>query len=100
MRTVSVSLDLNEKKHGAFTLLEDGEKMGEMVISIKDDLLTVYHTEVDSKAEGKGYAKILLAEMVKHAREQNLKVIPLCAFVHAQFKRHPEEYGDIWEQSS
>jgi predicted GNAT family acetyltransferase len=92
----TISLELNEKNHGAFILLEDGEKMGEMVISIKDDQLTVYHTEVDPKAEGKGYAKILLAEMVKHAREQNLKVIPLCAFVLAQFKRHPEEYNDIW----
>jgi predicted GNAT family acetyltransferase len=94
----TVTLDLNEKNHGAFNLLADGEKMGEMVISIKDDLLTVYHTEVDPKAEGKGYAKILLAAMVKHARDHQLKVLPLCQFVLAQFKRHPDEYGDIWRK--
>jgi predicted GNAT family acetyltransferase len=91
----TVALDLNEKDHGAFTLLQDGEKMGEMVISIKDDHLTVYHTEVDPKAEGKGFAKILLAAMVKHARDHQLKVVPLCQFVLAQFKRHPEEYADL-----
>ena len=94
----SISLDLNEKNHGAFILLEDSKKMGEMVVSIKDKALTVYHTEVAPEAEGKGFAKLLLAEMVKHAREQQLKVIPLCEFVFAQFKRHPDEYADIWQK--
>jgi len=97
---VSISLDLNEKNHGAFTALEDGKKLGEMVISIKDALLTVYHTEVNPEAEGKGIAKLLLAEMVEHARQHQLKVLPLCAFVHAQFKRHPDEYEDIWQKES
>lgn len=96
----SISLDLNEKNHGAFIVMEDGKKLGEMVISVKDDLLTVYHTEVSPEAEGKGLAKLLLAEMVAHAREQHLKVLPLCAFVHAQFKRHPDEYADIWQKES
>jgi uncharacterized protein len=91
-----IKLELDEKKHGAFNLYEDGNKIGEMVISLRDDKLTVYHTEIDSSAEGKGYAKLLLEDMVKYSRENNLKVIALCPYVHAQFKRHPDTYADIW----
>lgn len=91
-----VVLRLNPKNHGAFYIMHDGEQMGEMVISIADNVLTAYHTEVEPKAEGKGLAKKLLEGMVAYAREHQLKVLPLCAYVHAQFKRHPEEYADIW----
>lgn len=94
-----VKLELNEKKHGAFNLYEDGNKLGEMVISIANDLLTVYHTEVNPEADGKGYAKLMLDAMTAHARENNLKVVPLCPYVHAQFKKHPDEYTDIWKQN-
>ena len=90
-----VKLNLNEKGDGAFFIMDDLELMGEMVVNISGNDLTVYHTEVSPKAEGKGLAKKLLATMVDHARNNNLKVIPLCPYVHAQFKRHPKEYNDV-----
>jgi predicted GNAT family acetyltransferase len=71
-----------------------------MAISISGKNLTVYHTEVLEKAEGKGLGKKLLSAMVDHARKNGLKVIALCPFVHAQFKRYPEEYVDIWNKES
>jgi predicted GNAT family acetyltransferase len=40
----------------------------------------------------------LLDAMIDYARKNNLKVITLCPFVHAQFKRHPEEYADVWDR--
>jgi hypothetical protein len=48
-------------------------------------------------AEGKGLGKKLLEEMVNYARKNKLKVIALCPYVFAQFRRHPEEYADIWK---
>lgn len=89
-------LVLNQLNRGAFLLEEDGEKLAEMVVAVDDENLIVYHTEVNPKAEGKGLAKILLNAMVSYAREKQLKVIPLCPYVHAQFKRHPEEFEDVW----
>ncbi|WP_152267530.1 GNAT family N-acetyltransferase [Agriterribacter humi] len=94
-----VKLELNEKGHGHFYILDGEEQVAEMVISIAGDMLTVYHTEVLPKAEGKGLAKQLLAAMVDHARKNGLKVIPLCPYVHAQFKRHPDDYADVWHKS-
>ncbi len=89
-------LVLNQLNRGAFLLEEDGEKLAEMVVAVDNENLIVYHTEVNPKAEGKGLAKILLNAMVSYARKKQLKVIPLCPYVHAQFKRHPEEFADVW----
>lgn len=89
-------LVLNQLNRGAFLLEEDGEKLAEMVVAVDNENLIVYHTEVNPKAEGKGLAKTLLNAMVSYARKKQLKVIPLCPYVHAQFKRHPEEFADVW----
>jgi len=91
-----IKLSLNDKNHGAFRVMDGNEIAGEMVISITGSILTVYHTEVSIHAEGKGVAKRLLEAMVDYARRNNLKVNPLCVYVHAQFKRHRADYEDIW----
>ena len=93
-----IELHLDEKKHGGFFIKDDIGQAGEMVVSIRGNDLTVYHTEVATRAEGKGYAKNLLNEMVAYARKHQLKIIPLCPYVQAQFKRHPEDYVDVWKR--
>lgn len=91
-----IKLELDEKQHGAFNLYDSAAKIGEMVVAVREEAITVYHTEVDEDQAGKGYAKQLLDALVAHARNNNLKVIALCPYVHAQFKKHPDEYSDIW----
>lgn len=94
----TIKLELDEKQHGAFNLYEDGKKLGEMTVSVKEDLLTVYHTGVEPEGEGKGFAKKLLEEMTSYARANKMMVLALCPYVHAQFKKHLDEYQDIWKQ--
>ncbi len=94
-----IKLELDEKKHGGFYLYDQDEQIGEMIIGIAGDKLTVYHTEINPEVSGQGLAKQLLEAMVAYARENQLRVIPLCLYVLAQFKRHPENYTDIWEGS-
>lgn len=91
-----VKLNLNEEQQGAFFLIENDETIGEMVISVDAKVMTVYHTEIDPSYEGKGLAKLLLTAMTDKARNEHLKVRPLCPYVHMQFKRHEAEYADIW----
>ena len=90
-----VQLKMNENGEGYFYIMEDEVLLGEMVIGLKENILTVFHTEVSEKAEGKGLAKKLLDSMVAYARNKGLKVKALCPYVHLQFKRHPQEYADI-----
>lgn len=85
-----------ENVKGEVQLFSDDHKAGKMDISVIGEKLTVYHTEVNPEYEGKGFAKLLLGQLVSYARENNLKIVPLCPYVHGQFKRHPEEYNDVW----
>lgn len=94
-----VTLKLDENGKGGFYITEEEEQLGEMEISVAHNHLTVYHTEVAAKAEGKGLAKKLLETMVAYARTNGLQVIPLCPYVLAQFKRHPEQYADLWKSN-
>ncbi len=74
----TINLTINDAGQGAFYLTEDGKTIGEMVIEIKGNDLTVFHTEVLPEHEGKGLAKELLTYMVDYARKNNLIVIALC----------------------
>ncbi len=85
-----------ENVEGEVRLFSDDHKAGKMDISVIGGKLTVYHTEVNPEYEGKGFARLLLGQLVAYARENSLKIVPLCPYVHGQFKRHPEEYNDIW----
>jgi predicted GNAT family acetyltransferase len=94
----AIKLQLNPQGRGAFYIEDQGERIAFMEISIVNGQLTVFHTEVAEKLKGQGIATKLVEHMVKYARENNLKVVPLCPYVLAQFKRHPDTYADIWKK--
>jgi predicted GNAT family acetyltransferase len=94
-----IQLRINDNGRGAFFMEREGKQVAEMEILVKDGNLTVFHTEVDNTLKGKGVAATLLSTMTAYAREHKLRVIPLCPYVLAQFKRHQELYADIWNKS-
>lgn len=93
-----IKLELNDQGKGAFLIETGGERLAEMQIGIEGPNLTVYHTEVSPKLKGQGVGSQLLSTMVEYARSHQLKVIALCPFVNAQFRRHPEQYADVWNR--
>lgn len=93
-----IQLKLDSRGRGAFYIQENDVKVGEMVVGISGTALTVYHTEVNPEMEGNGLAKQMLDKMVTYAREKKLQVIPLCEYVSAQFKRHPDDFADVWKK--
>ena len=92
-----IRLELNKNGDGAFYLLQGNEIIAKMLVGITNKDLFVYHTE--AMIEGKGFAKKLVEAMATYAREHHLKVTRYCPYVHAQFKRHADQYNDIWNKT-
>ncbi len=93
-----IKLNIQQGEPSSFDLYDEDGKIGEMIFEVSGTDLTVYHTEVEPEKEGKGYAKLLLDAMVAYVREHDLMVIPMCPYVHIQFKRHEDLYRDIWNK--
>jgi predicted GNAT family acetyltransferase len=97
MNEIAIKFENNDR--GAFVIEDENkERIAEMAFGRNGSDLIIYHTEVSDRLKGQGVATQLLEKMVNFAREENLQVVPLCAYVHAQFKRHPERYEDIWNK--
>jgi len=58
------------------------------------DHVTLIHTEVPPELRGRGMADALARTALDDARRRGLRVRPLCPFVQAFIKRHPE-YADL-----
>lgn len=75
-----------------------GERIGEMAVAVSGNKMTVLHTQVVEKEEGKGFGKQLVSEMVRYARTNDLTVTVACPYVRVQFMRSKETYADIWNR--
>ena len=53
-------------------------------------LIVLSHTEVPVGEEGQGLGRRLAEAGLAHARAEGLTVMPLCPFVAAHMRRHPE----------
>jgi predicted GNAT family acetyltransferase len=93
-----IKVEINPHGDGAFYLSQDNTIVAKMLVGIAGNDLNAYHTE--AMVEGKGFAKKLLEAMTTYARDHHLRVTPYCPYVHAQFKRHPEQYNDIWNRKN
>jgi|LGOV01.1.fsa_nt_gb predicted GNAT family acetyltransferase len=60
----------------------------------KENVIAIDHTFVSPELRGKSIAAKLLDEVVKMAREEDLKVIPVCSYAVAKLTRN-DEYEDI-----
>lgn len=68
--------------------LEKGTALVEYIKTQNKIYLT--HTEVPSKYEGQGIASSLVADVLAEVEKTGLKLVPLCPYVAAYIKRHPE----------
>lgn len=74
---------------------DTGKGVGSMTFSIAGpELIIIDHTDVDPEYSGKGLGKQLLYKIVEMARQKSIKIIPLCPFASAMFKKL-EEIRDV-----
>jgi len=86
---------------------EDGETRGRYVITIDgveaeltysklgdSGNVIADHTGVPDELGGRGVGSALVRYLVDDAKANGFKIMPLCPFVKAQYKRHPE-WSDV-----
>ena len=95
---MQVQIKLDEHGKGAFILEDQGKELGRMEVSLHHNEIIAYHTEIIPEEEGHGYSKRLVEAVTEYARMNHLTIVPLCSFVQSQFKKHEDEYGDVWKR--
>jgi predicted GNAT family acetyltransferase len=92
------SFDITREEHGSkgrYVLRLDGHE-AELTYSILSPARVIAdHTGVPDALRGSGAGAALVAHMVEDVRARGVKVIPLCPFVNAQARRHPE-WADVF----
>jgi predicted GNAT family acetyltransferase len=67
-----------------------GGDVGFLDYRVKDNLLTLVHTEVAPALRGQGIGEKLVRFAMEHARTHGLQVAPLCPYAKRWLEGHPE----------
>jgi len=80
---------------GRYVIRQNGAE-AELTYSITSPTLIIAdHTGVPDAFRGTGAGLALVTRLVEDARAEGVKIMPLCPFVNAQRKRHPE-WADVF----
>lgn len=82
---------INETKNGYFRAVDNDIEAGRMAYTwAGTDKFIIDHTEVNPDFAGQSVGKKLVMESVQYARENNLKILPLCPFAKSVFDKTKE----------
>lgn len=80
---------------GLFYVGEEGAILAEMVYTMPSaEKMIIEHTEVSDELRGQNVGYQLVNTAVEYARKHTIKIIPLCPFANALFKKKPE-FADV-----
>ena len=84
----------NGSKGRFYMRLDTGEEAEMTYTYVGDTQVIIDHTGVPDAFRGRGAGVALVSRAVEEFRATGRKVIPLCPFAAAQFRRHPE-WSDV-----
>jgi predicted GNAT family acetyltransferase len=80
---------------GRYVLSRDGHE-AELTFSIMSPKnIIADHTGVPDALRGTGAGRALVEHLVNDARENGIRIVPLCPFVNSERARHPE-WADVF----
>ncbi|MEM1127448.1 MAG: GNAT family N-acetyltransferase [Bacteroidota bacterium] len=85
---------VHNEKRARFEIEVEGHLAEANYIRTTNGRIVFTHTEVPVALEGQGLAGRLARHVLGYAREEELVVVPLCPFMAAYIRRHPE-YRDL-----
>lgn len=78
----------------AFQHKQDGKLLAEITWTLLGEVMVMDHTFVSDDLRGQGIAKKILDRAAVYARENGLKMEPVCSYVVTAFERY-KEYDDV-----
>jgi predicted GNAT family acetyltransferase len=81
----------DDSEQQRYELVRDGEVLGEILYRTRPGVIVLVHTEVAASAEGHGLGSRLVAGALDDIRARGLRLVPVCPFVAAYLRRHPEQ---------
>jgi predicted GNAT family acetyltransferase len=82
---------------GRYVYRADGAEAEMTFTRAGEGLVIIDHTGVPDAFRGQGVGAALVTKAVADFRAQAKKVLPLCPFAAAQFRRHPE-WADLLQE--
>ena len=73
-----------------YELVREGEVLGFLLYRIEPESVVLVHTDVDPAYEGQGLGSVLVKGALDDLGEHGMRAVPLCPFVRAYIRRHPE----------
>ena len=90
-----IEIQLSETDNKGRYVFQEAGAVAEMTFSkAGEHMIIIDHTEVPDAFRGQGVGLRLVTRAVEDARAAGKKIIPLCPFANAQFRRHPE-WADV-----
>ena len=89
--TVSVA---DNREAERYELTVGDERVGFVTYRMAPGVIALLHAEVNPARERQGWGSRLVAGTLDDVRQRGLKVRPVCPFVVAYIKRHPQ-YRDL-----
>lgn len=77
-----------------YEIVVDGEPAGFVAYRRGGATVSLTHTEVEQRFEGRGLGSVLVRGALDLARADGLAVLPVCPFVRRYMQRHPD-YVDL-----
>ncbi|MGN7761486.1 GNAT family N-acetyltransferase [Paenibacillus sp. 22594] len=86
---------VHDKDNKRFWISDQDSMAAEMTyVTSTASLFIIDHTFVDTTYRGQGLGDLLVEAMVEYARENEIKIVPLCPFAKGRFQQRPE-LGDV-----
>ncbi|MDR0252254.1 MAG: N-acetyltransferase [Brucellaceae bacterium] len=96
MTDINMSIEEIDARHGRYVARIDGVE-GETEITFTrraHGVISADHTGAPDSMRGTGAAAALVTYMVEDARKNGFRILPLCPYVRAQYRRHPD-WADV-----
>ncbi|MCB2220777.1 MAG: N-acetyltransferase [Bacteroidetes bacterium] len=66
-------------------------RIAKIEYAIKNDKIYLVSTQVPEAFKGQGVGSKLVRETLSMIEKMEMKIVPVCSFIQAWFKRHPEK---------